>query len=141
MKVYRLSRLMLIFMFAILVFMTAIGVSILIGGVMGSQAPAMLKWFFLLWVVMLAWTWTACLKIPYEIKYREDHSLEFRSLITTAAVDPQDIISIKAAALSGGFIHLKHRRGTIRLINHMTGLYELIYTLKSLNPGIVVKGC
>lgn len=141
MKVYKLSKLMLIFMFAILLFMTGIGVSIFLRGLMGAGAPSLLQWFFLLWVVMLAWVWYVCLLIPYEISLKDGDSLVFRSVLKSTVVVPKDIISIKAAGLGAGFLHLKHIRGTIRLISQMTGLYELIYTVKSLNPAIEVKGC
>jgi hypothetical protein len=56
-------------------------------------------------------------------------------------VPVSEIISIRAVAMTWGFIKIKHRRGSIRLLNQITGLYELIYRIKTIHPEVEITGC
>ena len=98
-------------------------------------------WFTLAWCGFLAWIWYIYLRIPYAITWRDDDSLEFRSLISLTKVPVRQIISIKATLLTVGFINVKHRQGSLRIMGRMTGLYELIGRVKALNPEVEIKGC
>lgn len=141
MKVYRVSKQVIVFMFVLLGFLTLIGLLILINGLIRADSFGILQVFLLIWLGLLVILWYINLKVPNEIKINLDNSLEFRSYLKKTVVSPEDIISIKAAPLSTGYVNLKHNAGTIRLFSHMTGFYELVGTIKSQNPGVEIKGC
>jgi hypothetical protein len=52
-----------------------------------------------------------------------------------------EIIAIKSAPLSWGVIRITYKGGSLRLINQITGLYELIGAVKAANPLVEIKGC
>jgi len=141
MKVYKLVKPVKFLLGAILIFMAGIGVVVGVQGFAAAGAPPELKGISLLWLGIVLWIWYVYLKIPFEIRFRDDNLLEFKSVIKTTVVAPGDIVSIKGAPLSLGFINVRHTGGTIRLICQITGLYELIYTVKTLNPAVEIKGC
>jgi hypothetical protein len=43
--------------------------------------------------------------------------------------------------LSWGFIKITYTRGSLRLINQITGLYELLSAIKAANPRVEITGC
>lgn len=141
MKVYQLSKPLLVSMFVLLGFLSLIVIFFLFNAFVRLGTVGVLKWFFLAWFALLAWIWYVYLRVPFEIKMLDDNSLEFRGILGRTTVSPQDIKSIKAEPLSVGFLNLKYTKGNIRLHNRMTGLYELIATVKSLNPDVEIKGC
>jgi hypothetical protein len=141
MKVYKLVTPVRYLLWGILVFLAGIGVVVGVQGLAVAGAPPDLKGISLLWLGIVAWIWYVYLRIPFEITLRDDNLLKFKSVLKTTVVAPGDLVSIKGAPLSLGFINVKHTGGTIRLICQMTGLYELIYTVKSMNPAVEIKGC
>ena len=141
MKVYKLVKPVLVLLWAILIFMAGIGVVVAVQGFTAAGAPPELKGISLLWLGIVLWIWYVYLKIPFEITLRDDNLLQFKSVIKTTVVAPGDIVSIKGTPLSLGFINVRHPGGTIRLLCQITGLYELIHTVKSLNPAMEIKGC
>ena len=141
MKVYKLVKPVVVLVWVILILMAGIGIFVGVQGFAAAGAPPELKGISLLWLGIVLWIWYVYLRIPFEITFRDDNLLEFKSVLKTTAVAPGDIVSIKGTPLSLGFINVKHTGGTIRLICQMTGLYELIYTVKSLNPAVEIKGC
>lgn len=95
-------------------------------------------------IVIIGLAACACLlfeysRIPYAITLMDDNSLEFRSRLRRTRVPVNEIISIKA--LSQGWIKIKHRRGSIRINNQITGFHELICRIKNLNPEVEIEGC
>ncbi len=95
-----------------------------------------------IWILFMAGFWYLwVLRVPFELKIHEDNSVEFRSLLKRTVVSPHEIRSIKARPLTLGFINVKHERGTISLVNHIDGFYDLVWTLKSVSPSIEVRGC
>jgi len=141
MTVYKLSTSMFIFLMAMLVSIALLGLAILIPALFSQDEIRPAPWFALVWFGFLSWVWFFYLRIPYAITYLDDDSLEFRGLIRKTRVPVKDIISIKAVPLAAGFIKIKTRRGSIRLINQITGLYELLGRVKALNPEVEIKGC
>ena len=141
MKVYKLVKPVVVLVWVILIFMAGIGIFVGVQGFVAAGAPPELKGISLLWLGIVLWIWYVYLRIPFEITFRDDNLLEFKSVLKTTAVAPGDIVSIKGTPLSLGFINVKHTGGTIRLLCQMTGLYELIYTVKTLNPAVEIKGC
>jgi hypothetical protein len=141
MRVYKLVKPVRYLLWGLLVFLAGIGVVVGVQGLAAAGAPPDLKGIALLWLGIVLWIGYVYLRIPFEITLKDDNLLEFKSVLKTTAVAPGDIVAIKGTPLSLGFINVKHRGGTIRLICQMTGLYELIYTVKSLNPAVEIKGC
>jgi hypothetical protein len=56
-------------------------------------------------------------------------------------VPVQDIYAFKATPLSWGFIRVTYNGGSLKLFTQITGLYELIGTVKARNPGVEIVGC
>jgi hypothetical protein len=140
MKAYKLVKTVLFSFWAILLSMTAVGLFMAFLGFRGGNPPGVSD-VALLWLGLLAWIWYLFLRIPFEIRLRDDNVLEFVSVIRTTVVAPRDLVSIKGMPWHLGFIKVKHTGGAIRLICQITGLYELIYTVKTLNPDIEIVGC
>jgi hypothetical protein len=143
MQVYKLSKPMLFFLLTTVAFIVLLGLAILIPALLspaGARQPHRL-WFTLVWCGFLGWIWYAYLRIPYTITWRDDDSLEFRSLIGRTQVPVRQIISLKATPFTVGFISVKHQQGSLRIMSRMTGLYELIGRVKALNPEVEIKGC
>ncbi len=97
--------------------------------------------FACFWTAALSWTWFATLRIPVEISIDEIGPVRFRSVIRQQSLAATDILSIKAPLLSPGFVDVRHRGGTIHLMNRMDGFHDLVGALKAKNPAIEIKGC
>ncbi len=141
MKTYKVLRLNLIFLYGLLGFLTCIGVFVAYEGCVRSGAPSAMGYIELVWFVILAWVWFFYLKVPVTITWRDDGILEFKSPIRTIEVPVADLIAIKAKPLSWGFIKITYNRGSVRLINQITGLYELLGAIKAANPRVEITGC
>ncbi len=139
MKVYRLETPILYFIYAILLFVTGINLWVMIQSFQEGLTPV--PWFFAVILGVLLLVWNVYLRIPYAIARGDDDVLTFKSLLQRTVVAPRDIVSIKALPLSLGFIKLKHKAGALRLLCQVTGLYELIHMVKSMNPAVEIKGC
>ena len=140
MKIYRVLRLNLFFLYALLGFLTLVGVLVAYARFVLPGAPAM-GYIDIAWFAVLALIWYFYLRIPVAITWREEGVLEFKSPIRTTAVPVTEIIAIKAVPLGWGFIRIKYHGGSLRLMNQITGLYELIGTVKAQNPQVEIKGC
>ena len=144
MKTYKLylSRGLAAFYFFAMGMMTLGGVLLLIATLFRSNSSDLPPgWFVILWLSILGWVWYAFLRIPFEIRLLDNHSVEFRSLLRRAVVFPHEVGSIKAIPWSIGFVNVKYARGTIHLVNQIDGFHDLVATLKSLNPAIEIRGC
>jgi hypothetical protein len=141
MTTYRLSRAALFFIYGLLGFISVIGVVMFLQGLKDGQGPFPAQPFFILWLGIMAWVWYVYARIPVSITWRDDQVLEFKSIITTTLVPVQDLIAIKATPFSWGFIKITYHSGSLRLICQITGLYELLYTVKTRNPQVEITGC
>jgi hypothetical protein len=141
MKTYKVLRLNLIFLYALLGFLTSVGVVVGYEGFVQPGAPAALGLIEIVWFAVVAWIWYFYLRIPVAVTWRDDEVLEFKSAIRTTAVPVGEIIAIKAVPLSWGFIRITYNGGSLRLMNQITGLYELIGAVKAQNPRVEITGC
>ena len=142
-KTYRLTKSFCIFnLLPLGLFTVAPVVAILVvlhSSIPRGQAPP--AWAFVPWLLLCVGLWYFfVLRIPFEITVRDDKSVEFRSLIKRTVVYAHEIRSIKVG-LDTRFVKVKHEGGSLRLANHIDGFYDFIWTLKSFNPSIEVKGC
>ena len=94
MKVYKLVKPVKFLLGAILIFMAGTGVVVGVHGLTAAGAPPDLKGISLLWLGIVLWIWYVYLKIPFEIRFRDDNLLEFKSVIKTTVVAPGDLVSI-----------------------------------------------
>jgi len=140
-KTYMVMRLNLVFLYALLGFLTLTGLFAGYQALIRANTPRAAGFMALLWLGVLAWIWFFYLRVPVAITWREEGVLEFKSPIRTVEVPVQDLIAIKATPLSWGFIRVTYKGGSLRLIAQITGLYELIGTVKARNPGIEIAGC
>jgi len=140
-KTYRVLRLNLIFLYVLLGFLTLIGVFVAYEGFVRPGAPSGMGYIEIVWFALVAWIWYFYLRIPVAITWRDEGVLEFKSPIRTTEVPVSDLIAIKAMPLSWGFIRITYNGGSLRLINQITGLYELIGAVKAQNPRVEIKGC
>jgi hypothetical protein len=97
--------------------------------------------FLLLCTVIMVFIAYMFLRIPFEIRIRDDGMLEFRSLFGRTSLSPSEVISVKARGSQLGFADLRSSTRTIPLITQMDGFHEFLSTLKSLNPSVELRGC
>jgi hypothetical protein len=144
MKVYKLyiAKPLLIFyliMFGFWTIAPVIGIIVDATGKMGSDGPPI--WIFLIWLCFgcfLSYMW---LRVPFEIRVRDDSTIEFRSMFRTTVVSPREIKSVRAKRYSVGLVDVAHQRGAVHLLNQMDGFHDFIATIKSINPAVEIKGC
>ena len=117
----------------------AIGLAWMFIGSHNSKAPD--KWFFLPFVFVILVMWFLTLRLPYRLTIRDDHCVEFKSLLRTVVIASHEIQSVKARILQPGMAELKHEKGKIQLALQFDGFYEFLWTLKQLNPNIEIRGC
>jgi hypothetical protein len=140
-KTYKVMPVNLVFLYALLGFVTLVGVFAGYQGFMQPEAPAALSLIGIVWFGVLAWIWYFYLRIPVTITWRDEGVLEFKGPIRTIAVPVADIIAIKATPLSWGFIKIVYNDGSLKILNQITGLYELIGAVKAANPQVEITGC
>jgi hypothetical protein len=141
MTTYRLSRSALFFIYGLLGFISVIGVVMFLQGLEHGHGLFSVQPLFILWLGVMAVVWYIYARIPVSISWRDDQVLEFKSIITTTLVPVQDLIAIKSTPLNWGFIKITYNGGSLRLICQITGLYELLYTVKTRNPEVEITGC
>ncbi len=138
MKTYSLLRSSSIFICSLLVFLVLVGCVMVYEGYTHAGMPPVVA---LLVFAVLGWIAYFYLKIPTSITWRDDRFLEFKSPINTTLVPVADLISIKAVPLKWGFIKITYTGGAVRLLCQITGLYELLSTIKAENPRVEITGC
>jgi hypothetical protein len=140
-KTYKLSRATLIFIYGLLGFVSLIGAIVAFQTFKGGGGLLPAQPFFIVWLGVLAWVWYVYARIPVAITWRDEGGLEFKSLIGATEVRVEDLIAIKATPLSWGFIKVTYNGGSLRLLCQITGLYELLSTVKAANPRVEIIGC
>ena len=80
------------------------------------------------------------LTIPVEIQVLSEGTIKFNAPIKRTMVSVSDIKFIKRAAMSPGFLRIRHARGRITVMDEFYGENDLLTTLKSLNSEIDVEG-
>jgi hypothetical protein len=141
MTTYRIVRSALVLIYALLGFVLFIGMIVAFQSLKGGGSPLPPMPVLIIWLGVLVWVWYVYARIPVAITWRDDQVLEFRSLVSTTLVPVQDLIAIKATPWSWGFIKITYNGGSLKLIAQITGLYELISTIKAHNPGVEIVGC
>ena len=136
MKEYRASATFLVFLYALLAFLTLGGLALFMLGI--TRAPVnWAVWFIPPILVILAWLWWVYLKIPFIISFQDDHSLEFKSLLQEVILSPQDILAIRG--LIPGFLQITHSTGKLRLTTQMTDIPGLLALIKEENPAVDIS--
>jgi hypothetical protein len=139
---YKLSKTYLFFTLGMMLVLTLVSIYVFTGGLGTMRAKAPLPpHLFLIWCGVLAMIWFYYLRFPWEIRFLDDQTLEFRGFLGTKPVPIREITSIKGMLLRPGYLKIKYTGGTIWLVCQITGLYELIYLVKSLNPAVEIKDC
>jgi len=123
----------------IVTLVAAIGLAWMVIGSRISQAPD--KRLALAFIFVILFMWFLTLRPPNRLTIRDDHSVEFKSLLRTVVIASHEIKSIKAQILQPGMAELKHEKGRIQLALQFDGCYEFLGTLKKLNPDIEIRGC
>jgi hypothetical protein len=144
MKLYKLyvAKPLLVFylvMFAAWIFAGVIAIIVGAVGKLGRNGPPV--WIFVIWLgaaSLISYFW---LRIPFEIRIRDDSSIEFRSLLQRTIISPSEIKSVRAKPYELGFVDVVHNRGTVHLLSQMDGFHEFISTIKSVNPAVEIQGC
>jgi hypothetical protein len=137
---YKVLRLNLIMLYTLLGLLSLLGVFAGYLGFTRPEAPAVGVIIGIVWFGILG-AWFFYLRIPVTITWRDEGVLEFKGLFRTTEVPVSDIIAIKAVPLSWGFIRIVHKGGSVKLLNQITGLYELIGAVKAANPQVEITGC
>ncbi len=79
--------------------------------------------------------------IPYRIIWCENGAIDFVAWARTRSIRIDDLISIKPDASQVGFLRIKHRLGSFRLLPQFDGFHEFLTRLKAANPNIEMRGC
>jgi membrane protein implicated in regulation of membrane protease activity len=144
MKLYKLylAKPLLIFYLLILTAWMFAGIIGIVVGAAGKFAPeGPPAWSFLVLLVVAVFTAYMWLRIPFEIKMRDDGLIEFRSVLRRTTISPMEIKSVRAKLYALGFVDVVHRTGTVHLLSQMDGFHDFISTVKSLNPELRIVGC
>jgi uncharacterized membrane protein len=144
MKSYKLyiARPLLIFylfMFGIVELIGIVGLIVAATGKLGPDGPPV--WVFFLLVCAVSFASYMWLRFPFEIRVHDDTNIEFRGLFRTMVISLTEIKSVRAKLYALGFVDVVHQRGTVHLLNQMDGFHDFIATIKSINPGVEIKGC
>jgi len=141
MKIYKVVLFPLIFLYVMLGLLTLVGIILWGRGFGPPGGPAGVDLFLVIWLAVLAWIWYFYLNIPITITWRDEGVLEFKSPLGTTVVPVSEVTAIKATPMHWGFLKVTYRSGSLRLLTQMTGLYELIGTVKAHNPEVQIWGC
>jgi len=144
MKIYRLyvaKPLLIIYLlvFGALIAGSFAGIIIAALGKFGPDGPPVGLFVILLGVAL--WNGYYWLRFPFEIKLKDDNSVEFRTIFRRTIASPSDIRSIRAKLFGLGFVDIVHSQGTVHLLNQIDGFHELVSSIKSINPAVEIKGC
>lgn len=94
------------------------------------------------WVLALLRYWVYLLGMPHRILCRGQESLYFFSLLRRREILLKEVVAIKSSPIYPSYIRfITSKKKTIPMINHVTGLHELIDRIKEVNPELVTKGC
>ncbi len=92
--------------------------------------------FFLLLLLVLLWSWYQTLKSPVRVRIRDDGVVEFRTLVGSFAVGPDQMRQVVQV---GRRYWLQYGRGWLYLYGNMEGLQDLLAELRAANPALEVK--
>ncbi len=139
MQVYKVSRPFLIFIFFSLGCITLVSLVLFIGVIMTPDSQIIARWFLLAWLGLWILGWYVFLwKTPLEIRWLNDETLEFRSVMASTKISVKDIISIKMGGLPGRrSLTLRHSRGRIMLLSFPKD--EFLDRVKALNPQVEIR--
>ena len=141
-KTYRLALRFRIFLLLGLIFLVIV-VTLTFLSTSINPTPPEATWFFVAWLLFMIgfMLWHAWYTV-YEIRVAADGTLYFRALLRTLPVDARDVVSIDSPwwNLNRQFPVLRHRGGKVRLLNPMDGFSDFLWTVRSLNPGVEIKG-
>jgi hypothetical protein len=140
-KTYKLSRSTIIFLYGSLGFVSLIAITVVFQSFKRGAGLVPVQPFLIVWLGVLAWVWYVYARIPVAITWRDEGVLEFKGLIGAMEVRVEDLIAIKATPLYWGFIRVVYHGGSLRLLCQITGLYELLSTIKPANPRVEIIGC
>jgi hypothetical protein len=144
MKLYKLYLANSLLVFALLIpaaWILAGVIGIIVGTVGKFDPDGPPTWIFVLPLIGGVFLANMHLRIPFEIKVRDDGMIEFRSVFRRTIISPVEIESVRAKPYALGFIEVVHQNGRVHLLSQMDGFHDFITTLKSLNPAVKIKGC
>ena len=143
-RVFQVSPLSLVYRYAFLLLLTAVGAFVLYLLVpMGIRAR---DWIVLaligFWTLALLRYWAFLLSMPFRIQCEEDGFLKIKSLFRTTRISSGEIAALKVSAIYPGYLKIiTSRKKSLLLLNHIDGLHELIHRIKAANPGATTRGC
>lgn len=95
-----------------------------------------------LWALALLRFWIYLLGMPYRIRCREDGLMELVSVLRKREIPLKEVQTIQVSPFYPSYLKIiTSRKKTISMINHVTGLHELIGRIKKVNPELETKGC
>jgi hypothetical protein len=122
---------------------TAIAAGSLAAGVTLQKADerVALLLSFVLFVGMAAFWWIRGLRTTYVIHVSPAGVAEFVSRIRRVKISFRDIVSIRPQGSYLGVLTLRHRNGSLRLLNQFTGFHVFLTDLQRANPNVELRGC
>lgn len=143
MRLYRLyiaKPLLIFYLFIFAAFILGSIVGIIIGILRRFAPDGPPVWIFVIVLGVAIGNAYYWLRFPFEIKQKDDNSLEFRAVFRRTTISPSEIVSIRAKRYSFGFVDIVHHEGTLHVLNQIDGFHELVFWIKSISPTVVIKG-
>jgi len=141
---FRVSKISIIYRYLSLALLTLVGgilLYILMPMMMTSRDYVFLA-ILALWALALLRYWVFLLDMPYRIVLTGGQPIAFVSLLRTRRIGAADIRAFNVSPVYSSFLRvLTSRRKKVSLINHITGLHQLIILVKQANPQMETKGC
>jgi len=95
-----------------------------------------------IWALAFLRYWIYLLDMPYRINWLDGNTLEFVSFFRMRTVPAASILSLKVSPVYPSYLKIRtDRKKSISLLNHVTGLNELITWIREENPDLVTRGC
>jgi hypothetical protein len=105
----------------------------------GPKAPPPLLGVLFLAIFGLYLGWILCL--PYRITLADDGTIEFISVLRRRTFRAEEIKSIRPDGRQVGFFLVRTDRTKIRLLAQFDGFHDFLTKLKTMHPGVELRGC
>lgn len=141
---YHVTRLSLVYRYGFIVILTLIGAGFLyltIPMYLSTQDYLVLG-ILVLWGLALLRYWVYLLGMPHRINCRGDGSMELLSVLKRREIPLKEVEALRVSAIHPSYLKIfTSKKKTVSMINHVTGMHDLIERIKKENPELTTKGC
>ena len=96
------------------------------------------------WVLVLFFLFTlygvyTFVAMPQHIDVMPNGTLSFRSYLGTRVISPTELTEVTTESM-GYYVVFRFGKARVKLLNRIDGLYELLSSLKTQKPDLIIKG-